>query len=89
MSSLHFCLSFRAGFQLEPPSLEGSGGRWVDGFLVKFFFFVLLGGGLVWLSFAVPLFCFILGKINFSCKDLKRPKDATRFSLRPRFCILS
>lgn len=65
-------------------------GRWVDGFLVKFFFFfVLLGGGLVWLSFAVALFCFIWGKINFSCKDLKRPKDATRFSLRPRFCILS
>lgn len=86
MPGLHFCLSLRTGFQREPPSLGGSGvGGWL-GFLF-IFFSVLLGGGLVWLSFVVALFCFILGTINFSWKDLKRLKDATHFSLRPRFFV--
>lgn len=45
VSGLHFCLSFRAGFHLQVPCAIRIQGRWVDGFLVLFFFFPFLQGG--------------------------------------------
>lgn len=70
---LHFCLSFRAGFQLQCPLLEGSGVDGWMGFSFFFFFFFLPSGWGIGLAFfCCGLFCFIFGKISFSCKDLKR-----------------
>lgn len=81
VSGLHFCLT-QHWIPATAPLLWGWG-TWVDGLLVNFFFLQI--GGLVWLFFPHGSFCFILGKIDFSCKDLKRLKDAVWFSLRPRF----
>lgn len=59
MSGLHFCLSFRAGFQLQYPLLEGVNG-WMVFSLI--FFFFLRDGGLVWLSFVVVCFVSFLAR---------------------------
>lgn len=87
VSGLHFCLSFRAGFQLQYPLLEGVNG-WM-GFSLKFFF-LPSGWGIGLAFFCGGLFCFIFGKINFSCKDLKRLwRMPPLYPWGLDFCILS
>lgn len=85
----HFCLSFRAGFQLQHPLLEGSGvDGWV-GFSFFFFFSFLLGGGLVWLSLVVACFVSFLARSILAARTWKDWRMPPVFPRGLDFCILS
>lgn len=61
MSGLHFCLSFIQSW-LPATVPFARRGKWVDGFLLKIFFFFLRDGGLVWLSFVAVCFVSFLAR---------------------------
>lgn len=79
---LHFCLSFRAVFQLQYPLLEGSGVDGWMGFSFFFFFFSFLqGGGLVWLSFVVVCFVSFLARSVLAARTWKDSEGCHLFFL--------
>lgn len=81
MYGLHFCLSFRAGFQSQYPLLEGSGVDGWMGFSFFFFFFPPFGVG-DWFGFLSLWFVlFHFWQDQFSLQGLEKTEGCHPFFL--------